>query len=155
MTNNSKPSIRIEGTTLVCEFGVGNRTTIRLEDMAPDIVQKLALYGLERRARAAYAGCSDPVDAINRVRALASRLRTGEWHARATRAARRSKLEILTEAVTAVLKRANKPVPEDLPETIKRLDRSARARLRAVPEVAAEIARLQGGESSLLSSLLG
>ena len=155
MTNSNKPSIRIEGTTVVCDFGLGTRAVVKLEDMPDHIAQKLALYGLERRVRGACAKYSDPVDAINKVKALGSQLRTGEWSARGSRPRRLSKLEILIEAVAAVLRHAGKPVPENLPETIKSLSRSARMRLRAVPEVAAEIARRRGGDSSLLTSLLG
>ena len=155
MAKQSKAAVVATADSLTFSFANGPVLEARLAEIPESLHKRLALHGLEQKLRDAYAGL-DASEAYPAASAVYSALCAGEWGRRqASSGPREEPIDLLVKAVDAVLRKAKKTVPPDLRARIEELDRSARAKLRQAPEVAAEIARLKGGESKVLSSLLG
>lgn len=148
-----KATVTHNDTSITFSFpATGNEITVNLNELAPGIVTRLAMHGLEQKIRDSYSGASE-VEAYAFAERVASRLRQGEWVARQQRQAGTG--DILIRAVALALQRQGKPVPGNLASTIGALSRSDKAKLRATPAVAAAIAELRPSSEDVLASILG
>ena len=136
--------------SLTLLFAHGISIDVALADLAPEIRSRLALHGLEQKLRDAYAGVSDSEQAYGLARKVLDALRAGQWTVRGSAEPRPDSNDLLAQAVCAAAAAAGRSLdPEAVKAKIRSLDRSALARLRSDPRVAAELARLRGKAGAL------
>lgn len=145
--------IELEQGALNMRFGNGHSLSLALDELPDDIIRRLALHGLASKLRLAAAYAPTAAIAAARARQVMEALRQGRWTAR--QPAREGATSLLERAIEAALLRMGRRPPEDLGAKLRALDRSARAKLRAAPEVAVELARLRGAQGPRLEDILG
>ena len=133
-------------------FATGETLVAPLETLAPGMVTRLALHGLEQKLRDSYSG-ADPEECAGLAQKVWDNLSKGVWTSRPPGGVGTSGKKLLVRAVEAVLRESGKPVPAELAETIDSLSRSERAKLRADPRVAVKLAELKSGGESVLDTL--
>lgn len=154
MATVPKASVTTDANTLTFGFASGETLRASIDVLPSDVVARLALHGLEQKLRDSYAGVSAE-SAYTQAARVWTTLTGGQWTTRRAAEAAEDPISLLVQAVTTVLAARGDAVPADLATQITAMDRSGRAKLRAVPAVAAELARLRGGSSDVLDSLLG
>lgn len=124
------------------EFYTGECLVASLRELDNAIVERLAMHGLEQKLRDSYAG-AEPEEAYGLAAKVWDRLLAGHWAT--PRSAGGSKGDILLRAMVELARRSGRPVDEArLRQKLESLSRSDRAKLRAMPQVAAIIAELRG-----------
>jgi hypothetical protein len=147
-------TVNTEAGTLSFNFAHGASLTVSLSDLSLDIRHRLAIHGLEQKIRDSYAGASSPDEAYGLASKTVDALRAGNWTVRGSSEPRPDSTEVLAQAVCAAAAAAGKLLdPEAVKAKIRGLDRSALARLRSDPRVAAELARLRGKSQNVLEDL--
>lgn len=113
-----------------------------------DIQKRLLFHGLEQKLRDSVAASADTPDAerYERFVATLTALQEGRWNVRVATEKEES-WEILADALHEALG-GRKPI-EAVRTYVQSLDRSGRAKVRAIPEVAAALARRRGKAVSL------
>ena len=148
-------TVDTEAGMLSFNFTHGVSLTVSLDDLSSDIRRRLAIHGLEQKIRDSYAGASSPDEAYGLASKVLDALRAGNWTVRGTAAEPRpDSTDLLARAVCAAAAAAGRTLdPSAVKAKIQSLDRSALAKLRSDPRVAAELARLRGKPTSVLEDL--
>jgi hypothetical protein len=147
-------TVDTEHRILTFQFAHGKILSVSLAALSPDICHRLALHGLEQKIRDSYAGVSTPEEAYGFASKVADALLAGQWSVRGQAEPRQDSTELLAQAVCAAAAAVGRTLElEAVKARIKGLDRSALAKLRNDPRVAAELARLRGKPQSILEDL--
>lgn len=130
---------------------LGKTYDLSVSGLSLEIQTRLALHGAEQKLRDAVAAPdgAEPEDRIARFERVYNALLSGQWTVRRSTEPAEEPIETLARALASVMTAAGKPRnAEDLLPKLRAMSRSERARIRAIPEVAAEIARIKGKGAS-------
>ncbi len=75
-----KATVRIAGTKIRYTFKNGGRVELDVAKLAPEVILQLAVHGAKQKMNDSHAGISDPAEAAEHARAVASTLRAGNFY---------------------------------------------------------------------------
>lgn len=128
---------------------LGNTVEVQVDDLDAEIRRRLVFHGLEQKLRDAVATPDEPEKRFTRFERVLSALLAGSWTVgRAPGEPAETPIDRLARAVANVLTAQGQPADfESIRAKLAAMDRKSRNKVRSVPEVAAELARLSGGAS--------
>lgn len=152
---NAFLTVEVDEQTSTLRFSfptLGKTYELQVSGLSQDIQSRLALHGAEQKLRDAVAAPdgTDPADRVSRFERVLESLISGQWTVRKATEPTEEPIETLARALATVMTAAGKPRnAEDLLPKLRAMSRGERARIRAIPEVAAEIARIKGKGASV------
>lgn len=152
---NSFLSVEVDEQTSTLNFHfptLGKTYELQVSGLSPHIQSRLALHGAEQKLRDSVAAPdgTEPADRLARFERVFESLISGQWTVRKSAEPTEEPIETLARALATVMTAAGRPRnAEDLLPKLRTMNRSERARIRAIPEVAAEIARIKGKGASV------
>jgi len=151
----AKVEVDLADNSLTFLFAVGGSEVITLGELTQEMRDRAALHGLEQKGRDAYAG-AEPAHAQGYCHKAFEAVRAGDWSLKREGVPKEEPLNVLACAIVAACKEAKLAVPtfEAAKAKLEGMDRSARAKLRAAPSVAAALARIKEASDAALEAFV-
>lgn len=124
----------MSGVTIA--FTNGNKLTVNLADLQPEIVTHLALHGLSQKLGDSYSGEKDLEVALAKAQGVAQRLADGNW--KAVREGGGSRITDLAQALAAV---TGREIGEAV-ALIENMDKGQKSDLRKHAQIKAKLAEI-------------
>ncbi len=118
-------------SAMTFEFANANQLVCRLDELSPEMIQRLAVHGLSQKVGDSYASAATVEDAIERANDTWNMLVDGEWSV-----GRESSGGILAEA----LQRASGKTLEECQQILKVMPEADRKELKKHPGIAVKLA---------------
>lgn len=136
-------------------FVGGETFDLNVSELAENIQKAALIHGLTQKGRDSYAGAKTVEEAKGLFSKVFDNLLKGEWTGRAEGGVREEPVELLAQALLNVqtAKGVKDLTLEGMLARVKATDPDKRRKIRAIPEVAVELAKLKAEKSKAAGSI--
>lgn len=150
-TRVAKAKVEVNGSVLTFAFANGVSRIVNTGELPADITARAIVHGIEQKLRDCYAGAESPDQAVGYFDKVLDSLKANQWNIKGEGKSEEDSIDRLVTALFNALVANGKDAEtaQAKAESVRTMDKAQRAKVRSIPTVAVELAKLKTSTMSL------
>ena len=147
----AKAKVEVQGNVLTFAFANGVSRIVNTGELPADITARAIVHGIEQKLRDCYAGAESPDQAVGYFDKVLDSLKANQWNIKGEGKSEEDSIDRLVTALfnALIANGKDEATARTKSESVRTMDKTQRAKVRSIPAVAVELAKLKTSTMSL------